>query len=168
MRMPIKGFSFPLPQAYSCVINHCLLLKMQHFSSWGPLLWAQVPAGGGPCYHRVLSGLRGLCTSLQELWRWSLCLLHAACPGLWNRPCWASTVGGTRSASLPWDIWDLYLHISLQSLHLLCCQPMVTIQVWRKQRAGFQRGKWQQVLWIKCICFTLKKKKSLHGAGTKT
>lgn len=47
--------------------------------SWGSC------CGGG-------SSLRGLCASLQELWRWSLCLLHAAWPGLCNDPCWASAV----------------------------------------------------------------------------
>lgn len=73
---------------------------------------------GDPCSRRVFAGLCGPCASLQELWRRRLCLLYAVQPGLCNGPCWASAVGATRSTSLPWNILDLYLRLSLQSPHL--------------------------------------------------
>lgn len=130
--------------------------------SWGPSLWAQVPAGGDPCYHKVCAGLRGLCTSLEELWRWSLCLLHAAWPGFCNGPCWASAVAGKRSASLLWDILELYLHIRLQSPHLLWWQAVVTILTSLKEaESGFSVT---QVLWIKVICSALKKHACMEQA----
>lgn len=66
--MPIKGFPLPLPQAYSCVINHCLLLKIQHVYSWGPSLWAQVLLAVA---HAATGSLEGC-----EVRRWSLCLLR--------------------------------------------------------------------------------------------
>lgn len=145
--MPVTGFSFPLPQAYSWLINHRLFLKWEHFCSWGPSSWAQALAGGDPRHLGVRAELRGL--SLQELWRGSVA---------W--PPQGSLLGqrgSYKSVSLPWGILELYFPTSLQSPHLLCWQAAAAIlPSWkeaesrfpaRQVEAGFLSTRY--LLWIK-------------------